>query len=111
MPSATAKPSKRTKLERETTLTFNELEPNATLWTASLREVHRWAALGLVISPDGDGWRATVSKKRIKISKLRLVSSVNSQAARERLALARLRRGQKSQAPIASELTTPVEAR
>lgn len=59
----------RSRLERETVITFNEEESDAILWTASAQEHRRWVKLGLEIEPYGGGWRTTALKRWIKVRK------------------------------------------
>lgn len=98
-------PRRRTRLERETTVSYNEQEAYATLWTSSPREMTRWAKLGLVITPKNGGWAALVEKKRIRIAKVRVTSPLIAQAARERLAVARQKKLEKVRAQLATEIS------
>lgn len=78
----------RTKLERETTIVFNEAEEQAQLWTASTAQVRRWRRLGVDVLPRGGGWCTSLPKHCVRLKnpfKRRVLS------AEHRLALARSR--------------------
>jgi hypothetical protein len=58
---------RRTKLERESTVLFNDAESDALLWTASPIQVRRWTKIGLTVTPRGGGWQAIVPKRCVRI--------------------------------------------
>lgn len=58
---------RRTKLERETTVIFNDGEADAHLWTASRVQARRWERLGLTVSVKGGGWTTSVPKRCIRV--------------------------------------------
>lgn len=58
---------RRTKLERETTIVYNDAENEAQLWTASPVQAQRWARLGLTVTEKGGGWLATVPKRCVRV--------------------------------------------
>jgi hypothetical protein len=92
MSSATPFPQRSNRLERETIITFNESEPHAVLWTASLKEVAKWAAQELTITPANGGWRTLVPKQRVQIRRAYRLSPEKLESTRARLATARAKR-------------------
>ncbi len=58
-------------LEMETTILWNELEPVATLWTASPKVRKEWESFGFPVEVWGGGWRAQCPKDRISYRMLK----------------------------------------
>lgn len=95
---------KLTRLERETTIVFNEQDTDATLWTASLVEVRRWAKLGLAVTPESHGWRASLPKRLIR---LRSPLKTKTLTAEHKAALLQGRQLRKAAESIANNASDP----
>ena len=57
--------TEQTRLECETTISWNELDEHASLWTASITVRRDWESYGFPVLEHGGGWRALVPKDRI----------------------------------------------
>lgn len=65
-----SKLSDQTLYERETTITFNELEHHAVLWTASPIVRKEWESSGYEVQEFGGGWKSEVPKEKIAFKTL-----------------------------------------
>ena len=61
----------QSRLECETTIIWNELDEQATLWTASPSVRRDWESHGFPVQVYGGGWGAVVPKDRIAYKTVR----------------------------------------
>jgi hypothetical protein len=57
--------------EQETVIRFDEAGELASLWTASSRVAARWRRAGLEVTEGRGSWWTSVSKRRVRIAKVR----------------------------------------
>ena len=65
--------TEQSRLECETTIVWNDLDENATLWTASVAVRRDWESHGFPVQGYGGGWRSEVPKDRIAYRTLKKV--------------------------------------
>ena len=63
--------SDETLYERETTILFNELEPDAVLWTASPAMMREWRDSGYPVKETHGGWRCSIAKTNVRLKALK----------------------------------------
>jgi hypothetical protein len=59
------------KAECETIILMNELDADATLWTATASVRREWESYGFPVQGDKSGWRCRVPKDRIAYKPMR----------------------------------------
>lgn len=75
----------RSRLEQETTISYNAEEDLAMLWTAQAADQRKWTRLGLSVEPYGGGWRTKCPKAWIRVRPGRTLSETNRQATSDRM--------------------------
>lgn len=102
----------KSRLEQETTISFNAEEPDATCWTANPLTVKKWEKQGYEVEVKStfngkpSGWQTLIPKKCIKFAKLKIEFKKPSQKAIVALQPHRFKRQLKS-TPLNPSLTPP----
>lgn len=82
----------RMRIEKETTITFNEEESHAIVWSASDMTERKMSALGLEGEKYGGGMRWSIPKGWVKFRKPMELSESQKQSLKERGKALSLRR-------------------